>query len=124
MTGRPTMTEPMSAAEFRQLLAAIERTPASAGDALGCSVRQCFRYAAGDSPVLGPVARLLRLLSSCRIAWTRVPRQYHGRWVYEYDDKNSTFFVCCNGYRILDSEDSEVCDAVCRAFNAWFTLEW
>jgi hypothetical protein len=49
--------------------------------------------------------------------WANIPKQYVGRWTYNYDEKNSTFFVCCNGYRILDSEDSEICDAVCYAYN-------
>ena len=49
--------------------------------------------------------------------WAHVPKHYAGRWTYDYDEKNRTFFVCCGGYRILDAEDSEVCDAVCRAHN-------
>jgi hypothetical protein len=50
--------------------------------------------------------------------WAHVPKQYAGRWTFDYDEKRSTFFVCCGGHRILDAEDSEVCDAVCRAHNA------
>ena len=49
--------------------------------------------------------------------WAHVPKHYAGRWTYDYDEKNRTFFVCCGGHRILDAEDSEVCDAVCRAHN-------
>lgn len=50
--------------------------------------------------------------------WAHIPKHYAGRWSYDYDEKNSVFFVCCGGHRILDAEDSEVCDAVCRAHNA------
>ena len=49
--------------------------------------------------------------------WAHVPKQYAGRWGYDYDHKNRTFFVHCGGYRICDAEDSEVCDAICRAHN-------
>jgi hypothetical protein len=50
--------------------------------------------------------------------WAHIPKHYAGRWAFDYDEKNHTFFVCCGGHRILDAEDSEVCDAVCRAHNA------
>jgi hypothetical protein len=49
--------------------------------------------------------------------WAHVPKQYAGRWTYDYDEKNQTFFVCCNGHRICDAEDSEVCNAICCAHN-------
>lgn len=49
--------------------------------------------------------------------WARIPKQYAGRWGYDYDEKNSTFFVHCGGHRICDAEDSEVADAICRAHN-------
>jgi hypothetical protein len=49
--------------------------------------------------------------------WAHIPKQYAGRWGYDYDEKNSTFFVHCGGHRICDAEDSEVCDAICRAHN-------
>jgi hypothetical protein len=49
-----------------QYLAALKKlglTPSGidTADALGLSVRQCQRIAAGDSPVPEPVAKLLRL---------------------------------------------------------------
>ena len=49
--------------------------------------------------------------------WKNIPNQYVGRWCFDYDEKNSTFFVYCGGHRICDAEDSEVCDAICRAHN-------
>lgn len=55
--------------------------------------------------------------------WVHIPKQYEGRWGYDYDDKNRVFFVCCDGHRILDAEDSEVCDAVCRAHNAYLKTQ-
>jgi hypothetical protein len=51
--------------------------------------------------------------------WARVPKQYAGRWDSYYDEKNSTFFVHCSGHRICDAEDIEVCEAICRAHNAF-----
>jgi hypothetical protein len=50
--------------------------------------------------------------------WANIPKQYSGRWSFSYDEKNRTFFVyCAGGFRICDSEDSEVCDAICRVHN-------
>jgi len=49
--------------------------------------------------------------------WKDIPKQYHGRWAYDYDEKRSTFFVHCGGYRIADAEDSEVAHAICLAYN-------
>lgn len=49
--------------------------------------------------------------------WANLPKQYQGRWSYDYDEKRG-FFVHCGGHVILWSEDTEVCDAVCRAHNA------
>jgi hypothetical protein len=51
--------------------------------------------------------------------WAHVPKHYAGRWSFDYDEKNRTFFVHCGGHRICDAEDSEVCDAICRAHNAF-----
>lgn len=51
--------------------------------------------------------------------WRNLPAHYAGRWAYDYDEKNSTFFVHCGGHRILDAEDSEVCEAVCQAHNGY-----
>ena len=56
--------------------------------------------------------------------WAHVPKQYKGRWGYDYDEKNSTFFVHCGGHRICDAEDSEVCDAICRAHNTCLLTEF
>lgn len=51
--------------------------------------------------------------------WAHIPAHYKtGRWAFDYDERNSVFFVHCGGYRILDTEDSEVANAVCSAFNA------
>ena len=36
---------------------------------------------------------------------------------FDYDEKQSLFFVHSGGYRICDTEDSEVADAICKAFN-------
>lgn len=60
-------------------------------------------------------------LAATQNPWAHVPTQYAGRWTYDHDEKNSIFFVCCGGHRILDAEDSEVCDAVCRAHNESLT---
>ena len=49
--------------------------------------------------------------------WAHIPKQYHGRWVFDYDEKRSMFYVHCNGHGICESEDSEVCDAICMAYN-------
>lgn len=49
--------------------------------------------------------------------WAHIPEHYKGRWGFDYDDKRG-FFVHCNGYGICTAEDSEVCDAICRAYNA------
>lgn len=62
-------------------------------------------------------AEEMRLAAQEPNPWAHIPKQYAGRWTYDYDEKSRTFFVCCNGHRILDAEDSEVCDAVCRAHN-------
>ena len=51
--------------------------------------------------------------------WAHIPKHYEGRWSFDYDEKNSTFFVHCNGYQILSAEDSEICDAVCKAHNVY-----
>ena len=51
--------------------------------------------------------------------WAHIPKHYTGRWGYDYDDKNHVFFVHIGGHRVLSAEDSEVCDAVCRAHNKW-----
>jgi hypothetical protein len=53
--------------------------------------------------------------------WAHVPQQYAGRWGFDYDEKRREFFVHCNGHGILHAEDSEVCDAICRAYNATLT---
>lgn len=49
--------------------------------------------------------------------WQNLPKQYVGRWAYDYDEKHSVFFVHCNGHRILDTEDIEVADAICQVHN-------
>lgn len=53
--------------------------------------------------------------------WAHIPKQYEGRWCFDYKEHGGEgwFFVYCNGYEILRSEDSEVCSAVCYARNAW-----
>ncbi len=66
--------------------------------------------------------RLARLERSAMLTpnpWENVPKQYAGRWAYEYDDHKQVFFVHCGGHRILDAEDSEVCAAVCTAHNSY-----
>jgi hypothetical protein len=55
--------------------------------------------------------------------WRDLPAHYVGRWGYDYDEKNSVFFVHCGGHRILDCEDSEVANAVCVARNAALSVE-
>jgi hypothetical protein len=51
--------------------------------------------------------------------WTNIPAHYKSAaWAYDYDERNSVFFVHCGGHRICDSEDSEVAHAICRAFNS------
>ena len=50
--------------------------------------------------------------------WRDLPTHYVGRWAYDHDERLSVFFVHCGGHRILDAEDSEVCEAICRAHNA------
>jgi hypothetical protein len=69
------------------------------------------------------VQTLLRENEQLRAArknpWAHIPQQYAGRWTFDYDEKLGEFFVCCNGHVILRSEDSEVCDAVCRAHNSF-----
>jgi hypothetical protein len=53
--------------------------------------------------------------------WQNVPAQYkQNRWAFDYDEKNSTFFVHSGGHRICDAEDSEVASAICNAFNISF----
>ena len=52
------------------------------------------------------------------LPWAHIPKQYEGRWSFDYDEKRG-FFVHCNGYGICQAEDSEICDAVCRAHNAY-----
>lgn len=52
--------------------------------------------------------------------WKDLPAQYAGRWSFDYDEKQSTFFVHNNGHRICDAEDSEVATAICAAHNADF----
>lgn len=55
--------------------------------------------------------------------WADIPAHYHGRWGYDYDDRNKVFFVHCGGHRILDAEDSEVANAVCLAYNGFKARE-
>lgn len=51
--------------------------------------------------------------------WKHIPKQYKtDHWAFDYDEKNSTFFVHCGGHRICDAEDSEVASAICQAYNA------
>lgn len=49
--------------------------------------------------------------------WAHIPKQYAGRWGYDYDEQRG-FFVHSGGHVICTAEDSEVCDAICRAHNA------
>lgn len=51
----------MSSAQFLRTLKKLELTVASQRTAqvLGLSIRQCQRLAAGDSPVPGPLVKLL-----------------------------------------------------------------
>ena len=79
-----------------------------------CSIRDPnLQFSEGS----GPLRAARAILAAVGNPWARVPKRYVGRWGYDYDEKNSTFFVCCNGHRICDAEDSEVCDAICRAHN-------
>ena len=50
--------------------------------------------------------------------WAHIPKQYHGRWGFDYSEERKMFFVHCNGYGVCEAEDSEVCDAIVRAYNA------
>lgn len=51
--------------------------------------------------------------------WKDIPAHYKAsRWSYDYDERNSAFFVHSGGHRILECEDSEVAHAVCLAFNS------
>ena len=50
--------------------------------------------------------------------WKHIPGQYAGRWAFDYDERQHTYFVHNNGHRICDAEDSEVADAICKAHNA------
>jgi len=51
----------MTAAQFKAALRRLRLSVYAGGPALGLSLRQAQRVAAGDSPVPRPVAKLLRL---------------------------------------------------------------
>lgn len=68
------------------------------------------------------IARARQVIENHPDPWARIPKQYRGRWGFDYDEKRG-FFVHCNGYGICTAEDSEVCDAICRAHNATLKTE-
>ena len=57
----------MTRAEFRQALKFLGKTPYAIAPSLGVSIRQCHRYASGETGVPGPVAMVLRELIRTRL---------------------------------------------------------
>lgn len=55
----PARDEAMTKETFVKVLKKLGHTPYSSHDDLGLSLRQAMRYAAGDQPIPGPVAKLL-----------------------------------------------------------------
>lgn len=83
-----------------------------------CTIRDPNSCFSNDSGAIRAARAVLRFdLPPAENPWRHVPKQYAGCWNFDYDAKNSTFFVHCGGHRICDAEDSEVCDAICRAHN-------
>ena len=70
-----------------------------------------------EIPVSGATMSRARQTIEQSTPWANLPKQYQGRWSFDYDEKRG-FFVHCNGHNICQSEDSEVCDAICRAHNS------
>lgn len=50
--------------------------------------------------------------------FVNLPKQYQGRWTYEYNEKRQCFQVCTGGYCVAETEDSEVADTICNLKNA------
>ena len=55
-------TAAMTRTEFRRYLRELGLSPYKAAKHLGVSIRQCHRYASGETPVPGPVAMVLRAM--------------------------------------------------------------
>lgn len=58
----PILKSDMTAAEYSKALRALDWAVVDAAPHLGVSRRQAQRFASGESPIPGPVARLIRLL--------------------------------------------------------------